>query len=251
MIRHSNPHQRTHTQGFTLVELMVAMAFVSMLLLAIAFVVIQITGIYNRGVTIKAVNQAGRSIVEDMKRAIGASSPDSIVYTPISNANVVQGGRLCTGVYSYVWTIGKYIDDTSNWVNKYKNDDAYPNASTKPIRLIKVRDNGGQYCDAAGGVVDIVPEDATELISTSDGATNNFLDTNLTIQAFDIEQVTDNASIGSALYRVSLLISNADQEAIDTVSGNCKPPTDSSANNDFCAVNEFNFTVRAGGKGGQ
>lgn len=236
MIRH---YKHKRNRGFTLVELMIAMAFVSMLLLAIAFVVLRISGIYNKGVTIKAVNQAGRTIVEDMKRTIAESDPATI------DTTLQQSGRLCTGTYSYVWNLG---DSGTAGVNKYRNDG--PAVSNKRIRLVKVRDNGGQYCNTQGGLPDIVAADATELLTSSDISSNNFIDTNLTIQQFDISPLTTNLSSGSALYKVTMLLSNADQDVIDSM-GNCKPPKDSPGNSDYCAVNEFNFTVRPGSKGGQ
>ncbi len=238
MIRH---YKHNRNKGFTLVELMIAMAFVSMLLLAIAFVVLRISGIYNKGVTIKAVNQAGRTIVDDMKKTIAASDPGSIDVTQIQN------GRLCTGTYSYIWNRGG--DSSSALENKYKNDGQ--TASTKKIRLVKARDNGGLYCTATQGALpDVDPADATELLTSSDTASNNFIDTNLSIQSFSLIPLTSSLSSGSALYQASLLLSNADQDVIDSI-GNCKPPRDSEGSSDYCAVNEFNFTVRPGSKGGQ
>ena len=47
-------------RGFTLIELMLAIAFISMLLLAIAAVGIQVGRIYTRGIVLRDVNQAGR-----------------------------------------------------------------------------------------------------------------------------------------------------------------------------------------------
>lgn len=226
-------------QGFTLVELMIAMAFVSMLLLAIAFVVIRISSIYNKGITIKAVNQAGRTIVEDMKRTVAESDPSTI------DTTLLQNGRLCTGTYSYVWNTGS---SGTNGANKYRNDG--PAVSTKKIRLVKVRDNGGRYCDTQGGLPDIIAADATELLTSSDTASSSFIDTNLAIQRLSFTPLTNNLSSGSSLYKVSILLSNADQDVIDSI-GNCKPPKDSPGGSDYCAVNEFNFTVRPGGKGGQ
>ena len=56
--------------GFTLIELMLAMTFISVLLLAIAMTIIQIGTIYNRGVTLKEVSQAARSISDELNRSI-------------------------------------------------------------------------------------------------------------------------------------------------------------------------------------
>lgn len=88
-------------RGFTLIELMLAMTFVSALLLAIAMTVIQISNVYTRGLTLKEVNQAGRTISTELKRGISQSAPFAVP----GPKYVVQpwGGRLCVGQYSYIW----------------------------------------------------------------------------------------------------------------------------------------------------
>jgi type II secretory pathway pseudopilin PulG len=235
--------------GFTIVELMIAMAFIALLLLAIAAAVIQIGAIYNKGVTMKSVNQAGRLIVSDIKRVVGESEPFSVAtaYKPHDRSQgstdtpEYDGGRLCTGQYSYIWNIGKYInpDVPASQANKYAGAD-----SDKPIRLIRVRDNGMEYCkiDAAGA---IQLSGATELLS----------DGTLAVQDFQIDRVTNNMASGVALYSIKIEISDASQDAIetniDTLDTTCKTPSSGLRYQSYCAVNEFVFTARAGNKGGQ
>ncbi|MDB5177337.1 MAG: hypothetical protein JWN75_1005 [Candidatus Saccharibacteria bacterium] len=243
--------------GFTIVELMIAMAFISLLLLAIAGAVMQIGAIYNKGLTMKSVNQSGRIIVADMKRTIGESQPftlpaaDSALYghvspfvlqsgTGVINSGeaVAHGGRLCTGTYSYVWNIGTEIksEDPNTWRNKYSGDDS----DIRQIRLVKVRDNGGQYCMGdTTGAIDATK--STELLSEG----------NLAIQKFHIERLTTNVASGMALYSIGITISNADTEAINTVDNSCKPPSEVAVLQNFCSVNEFIFTTRTGNKGAQ
>lgn len=57
-------------QGFTIVELMLAMTFVATLLISIAVVTINIVTIYQRGLALKAVNNVGRSLVEELTTSI-------------------------------------------------------------------------------------------------------------------------------------------------------------------------------------
>src|SRR5450759_2265716 len=94
-------------RGFTLVELMLAMAFVSALLLAIAMTVIQIGNIYNRGITYKNVNQVGSSLVSELQRSIASNAPFDVSINGVGEGehyiNKGWGGRLCTGQYSYIW----------------------------------------------------------------------------------------------------------------------------------------------------
>ena len=51
-----------YKKGFTLIELMLAMSFISVLLLSIAMVGIQAGKMYSRGIVLRDVNKAGRDI---------------------------------------------------------------------------------------------------------------------------------------------------------------------------------------------
>ena len=123
-------------KGFTLIELMLAMGFVSALLIAVAMTVIQIANIYNRGITLKDVNQAGRSIASELQRSIAGSASFNIdsgvgsryIQQSLNGKNA--GGRLCIGQYSYIWNYGSAIkpNDTSSSPNLYldpASDTAY------------------------------------------------------------------------------------------------------------------------------
>jgi hypothetical protein len=121
---------------------------------------------------------------------------------------------------------------------------------------VKVIDNGGIYCKLPAGSNDypsIRKNDATELFS----------DPNLTIQCFQVNkmacQKTEAASsttaplttgASSQLYDITILISDADQATLTTV-GDCKTPDVVGSYENYCAVNEFNFTTEAGSGGGQ
>lgn len=255
MIRKSNQHYQS---GFTLVELMLAMAFVAMLLLAIAGVVLQIAGTYNKGVTMQAVNQAGRAIVTDMRRTI-ASGPQFDVSKALvlqrgsgnATTGTVWGGRFCTGTYTYVWNIGMATVDSNSPRNKYSGTD-----NTTPLRFVKVIDNGSTYCqlDQSGSKYpDIKKDDATEL----------FADSNLAVQCFQINQMQCQISMdavptpaplttgaSSQLYNMTILISDANQDTLTTV-GDCKTPDTVGSYENYCAVNVFDFTAEAGNGGGQ
>lgn len=130
-------NHRASKQGFTIVELMLAMTFVAILLIAIAIVTINIVTIYQRGLSIKAVNNVGRSLIEELTTAInnapavdttslcnhlaGGSDPisysgasavkdciDDHAYRYTYNDRFDSTGRqysgvFCTGNYSYIW----------------------------------------------------------------------------------------------------------------------------------------------------
>ncbi len=217
---------RNDSRGFTLVELMIAMAFIAMLLLAIAMLVIQIGGTYNKGVTMKSVNQAGRAITEDMRRTIAASKPfDATVVAHYNDA----AGRLCTGTYSYIWNKGSLASPANEYA-------AGPHSAT-PIRFVKVIDNGAGYC--ADPTKDIVFGDATELLSEN----------NLAVQLFSIRPLSGAVFSGSKMYGLRMVLSDAGQESVyvNTIDDSgCKAPGEDGASPNHCAVNVVEFTALAG-----
>lgn len=117
--------------GFTILETALAMAFISFLMLAIGFAVIQISNIYQKGITIKVVNNNGRELVDEFSRTILASKYDLVEgtdgndfeYTFIEHKKKLDGignraenestekelqlnGAFCLGNYSYIWNTG-------------------------------------------------------------------------------------------------------------------------------------------------
>lgn len=236
---------RARNQGFTLVELMLAMAFVSLLLVAITMTVIQMSNIYAKGVTLKEVNQLGMALSQDMQSSISSSSPISVGeegtdYKPMPapNSSNIAGARLCTGSVSYIWNLGQYTDTP---VNVYENSD-------QPIRMVRVDDRGKAYCGDL--TKPVVQENAHELLM--DG------ERNVALQSFAITQVAHDPALQQALYRISLEVGTNDTNtlafdqtggSIESIDTSCKPPSDEGSFQDYCAVNKFEFTARAGNRG--
>ncbi|USN96449.1 MAG: type II secretion system protein [Candidatus Nomurabacteria bacterium] len=244
-------HEADNRSGFTIIELTLAMTFVSVLLIVIALTVIQIITIYNRGLTMQQVDQAGRAISTDIRQTLSQSQPFSISTALClqkqlgacgASANDAYGGRLCTGTYSYVWNLS---DSLSH--NIHVN--VYDNGVNKEIRFIRVRDNGGRYC--ANPDAKINESDATQLLDKGG---------HIALQSFNIAEIAKDPTTNEALYRVVMEIGTDDLStvdrtasssgAIDTIDTSCKPPSDSSSLQDFCAINHFDFTALAGNKGG-
>ena len=86
-------------RGFTLIELMLAIAFISMLLLAIAAVGIQVGRIYTRGIVLRDVNQAGREISDTLRRDFLQANQRKIVTDAVRvpDNNHWVSGRVCLG----------------------------------------------------------------------------------------------------------------------------------------------------------
>lgn len=229
-------------KGFTIIELMLAMGFVSVLLIAIAFTTIQISNIYNKGLTLRSVNQAGRELISVFKKDINSSMPfsvegDDTQFIEQKTGGYTYGGRLCLGNISYVWNYGPTLaDNGANEYNKYNDNDG------SKVRLARVIDNGGQLC--VGGSQNVIDESkSTELLKSKDNL-------DLALHDFDIKRANSGSTKTSqALYAIEFIIGTNQQEAI-TTELTCVPPSGSSneseeENWEFCAVNVFDIVVRA------
>lgn len=228
-------NQEVKQKGFTIIELLLAMSFISMLLLAIAMTILQIGRIYNRGVTISEVNEAAQSIAIDIERSITAAGTldlEGDSFEPTTD------GRLCLGQYSYIMNYGKFQQDFSN-VNRYANADA-----DTPITLIKIEDPGKTYCGGAttstahAGTIEKAA--STDLLAVGDH--------NLALHNFSITRAAGarDERTGQSLYHVSFTIGTNDQAALDDTQSSCKPPNIAGSDLAYCYVQQFTIVVRAG-----
>ena len=125
-------------KGFTMVELSLALIFISIILITIAWLTMHVTTIYQKGLAMKAVNSTAKELIDDFSRAIAASpaftvetqcsskySTTTAMYTQCIMDNArkfsyqqnygmvsIKGadpkllptnGVFCTGRYSYLW----------------------------------------------------------------------------------------------------------------------------------------------------
>ena len=171
-------------KGFTLVELSLAIVFISILLLTIGFLTVHITSVYQKGLAMKAVNATAKELIDDVSRSIagspvrsasslclekysGGSNPSS-AYTDCVNDNarkmiyqqryglvsinkktpqlVPTNGVFCTGRYSYIWNTA-YVLNPDNYENK--GDPVHFRGKfngDQNYRLKKVADFGRKLC---------------------------------------------------------------------------------------------------------
>jgi prepilin-type N-terminal cleavage/methylation domain-containing protein len=233
-------HDNLRAKGFTLIELMLAMTFIAVLLVAIAMTTIQISNIYNKGITLREVNQAGRSLSDEFQRGIMNSVPFDV--TPYSPTNLTSkyvdgngGGRLCLGSYTYVWNYGKSI---AGVVGAPAVDNKYDNGST--VRFAKVTDASGKLC--ADPLSAVPRADATDMLSTGDR--------DLVLHSFDITKTESDIAAGQALYSISFTIGTNDRAQLATGDASCRPPSENIGDEDYCSVNQFDVIARAGNTAG-
>lgn len=244
-------------RGFTIIELMLAMTFVSVLLIAIAMTVIQMGKIYNRGLMLKEVNESARLLASDLQRNIASSNPFSIdpdvgdlyedvvvesYYLPMKSGTKEYGGRLCLGRYSYIWNYGKYINDsTIIKLNSYSDEPG------KIINFVKIYDPSAIYCTTSSNKQIMYhttnDEEPIELIGSGDY--------NLSIHDFKILSLdTDgDTKTGQKIYNITFVIGTNDQIAIDYqlgVDAKCKTPSEIGDDHTYCSINKFSIVARSG-----
>lgn len=216
--------------GFTIVELTLSMAFIAMLLLAVALLTSQIGSVYNKGLTLKAVNDAGTFISRDIQQTLNESASSRTRYV-----NGSDGGRLCANNAVYAWNYGNYISGSSYGLG---GRNKIGPTSTKDVRL--VRFTGGEfYCTSVAGAYPFIPNDSSARLV-------HLLDTG------DVDLVLHDLSFSSSevegddmqkIYSVSFILGTKDMPSIGATG--CRVPT-SKVDDVYCAVNQFDFTARAG-----
>lgn len=244
------------TQGFTLIELMLAMAFVSVLLITIALTIIQMGTIYNRGMTLKEVNQSARDIADDVRRVVAASEVftvpsdnsdnDTADYVKLRSADrsITYGGRFCTGSYTYVWNTARAIEQNSTQLTTYLNA-----GREQPARFLKVPDVAKKYCakesDGSLSYADVNATDssqANELLQAGDHS--------LGVQSFKVSTSISayDAAVGQRIYTVSYTLGSGQTSAMNADQSACLPPGDPSGNSNltYCNVQKFTIVLRAG-----
>lgn len=242
--------RRYRRYGFTLVELMLAMAFVSVLLLAIATIAIQAGKLYNRGLTLKSINQSGREISDSLRRdflqanagKISGNARSAVVMVQAGGAD--RSGRLCLGDYSYVWNVPKVVSGEVKAGAGIITEVGGPH-SGRPINFARVIDPDGMLCqknETTGAYMSTVATDKVTHLLKPAGSN----DVVLAIHHMQAARVAGDSGADS-LYRLEFVLGTSQLEAVNTANGTCKPPADNSENLDFCAINSFEMIVRTNG----
>ncbi len=232
--------------GFTIIELTLAMAFISILLLSVVFISIQVGQMYNRGMVLRSINHAGQDIDSMMRRDFLQSDqrqikgPDNNIVISIRDGGEVISNRFCLGRYTYIWNAPRVIDEGINSSAVVKGSDG------KPINFVRVLDENSSLCQqtSTGGYIMQLnePEKVTQLLKSQSG--NEVV---LTVYSLSITPVALMDGSPEGLYRVQYTIGTGKVGEINTSDQTCKPPTDDSSNIEFCSINQFDAIVRTNG----
>ena len=283
-------------KGFTIIELTLAITFISLILLAITFLIFHVITTYQKGLSIKAVSAVGRELIDEFSRSIAISpAKDSLalcsehynvsLYKSAHEKCIKDGARkfiyqqrfgrvsikgvekdvpvsgaFCTGQYSYIWSTGYTMNDKnypggSNHRAVYLRQDAPEN---KNFRLIKIEDANRLICsnnisnseyryETNNNFYKVTRDqdvgvDAEEILSNSEN--------NLAIYDMEIFHPTQHQNTLHSFYSGTFILATVQGGVDITGTGDyCNdPPGGLSSDFTYCAINKFNFAMRATGE---
>lgn len=231
--------------GFTLVELTIAVAFLSILLMAILSLSLAAGKLYIKGDTNKTINQASRDFGDTVRRdflatGVGLISPE-IVIDVGSPSEPLASGRICLGTVTYLWNTAALLNSETAIANSAK---VTIGAANTPINFVRITRPQQTYCDKnmAGNYPMNIPstETATELFT---GTGRDYA-----LHSMNIVPVSEQGD--RALYRVFYTLGTNEKDTTEKDDAGyirCKTNDDVAANFDYCSVNDFDMMVRVGG----
>ena len=259
---------RKHKEGFTLIELSFSLIFIGVLSLVVVVLISNAVAAYRRGLTLNRVNGTGAEIVEDIRSSFWASSAmgllgscdkfenkDSCINDKAYQLVLMSrgnSGALCTGSYSYLWNSGTYFKPgaADDYLRIEINDEYYDGGNGDKFRFVKLADASRAVCaNWAHYSNDETVNNSNVLEWTTEEGIIDLLpaaQNDLAIYALNVSEPAINDSEDGVFYSVSFVLGTVSGgETIDGTT--CKPPKDSGSNSNYCAINEFSFSVQVGG----
>ncbi len=207
--------------GFTITELTIAMAFLTILMFILLASAMQMVSVFNKGLTLKRVNQSGRAIGAELQsslRRTNADQSDAVTAKQKPLGVTPVDTRACTGTYSYIWDVNG---------NGITTGEEYTDGA--PVGFAKIFDADGDFCK------DLTkkPEKSKSLEMLADG---------LVIRQPVSFSATPDSRLTTFIYTISTpdigdLLFDA------TGRSSCR----GGSTRDFCALNTFIVTVYSKG----
>ena len=178
------------SRGFTLIELMLAIAFLGSIVLFATLTVVQSLSVYNKGVAIKQINQVGRTLIEDVNRLSGGGQSGVASSFKIDDNDIA--GYLCitpsgsSDTRAYVWT------DVLKEAAAINHTYVSPSAPRTPVSLARTNEgvNGVSLCGLPSGSDTAVAA----------GNITPLLNDQVRILSVDITEDSDNASLKKIIF---------------------------------------------------
>lgn len=178
--RHQKVSSLTH--GFTLVELLLAMALFSFMLSILSLGFLQIGRIYQSGVASRSTQQTSRAIMEDISREVRGAST---ILVPVDSST---DNELCLQTNSQIVRYQRTTDDS----------------------LVKAVYSG----DCSGNI----PAGATKTVLVDPTSANN---RGLRAQRFVTKPIKDAANANASV-EINLIVSTSQENDLLNANGSCK-----------------------------
>ena len=226
-------HKRQH--GFTVIELTLVMASMSILLLAVLYATLHAGALYDKGITNRTINQMSRDVGDMIRRDFASVDPTMVKFVQTGTSPNFSG-RLCLGTVSYLWNTAPVLTAHSGGI---------VDPSNKQINFIRVSDVGQFYCLLAGGVY---PNPTAAAISTATDILSGSGTRDYAPYSLSYTQLAVTAPQG--LFEIKMTLGTNSPSTTQSVAGSmqCKPPTDTSSDFNYCSVTDLDIIVRSGGK---
>ena len=200
---------RPNQTGFTLVELLLALALFGFVLVFAVSGFVQVNRSYNKGITVKRVQETGRAVIEDIARSLRlAGDPGSVRVCDVDDQQGCSGNfRLCLPGVRYGWSDGSTGEEFTSAGDIKKN--------------WLVRSDTASGCNSA----------------FSQAEAESFLEDDLIVQELNITWL-----IGTSAYKIDLTLSTGDTTLITNSGKRCKGAAQVSGSQ-YCDVVNLSTTV--------
>lgn len=179
---------KNKSAGFTIVELLLAMAFFSFILLFVTTGFIIVNRAYTKGITVKLIQDEGRKVTEDLSRKLRVASPEGISVDPSGECVEISGT-------SFYWSVPIDGGDPTSPRHLYEENGSTCSgvnpANTGAVSILDDR-VGVQYIEIAGvsgsnsiysikiilstSETDLITGDLSESASCTAGSGNQYCD---------------------------------------------------------------------------
>jgi type II secretory pathway pseudopilin PulG len=258
-------------KGFTIIELMLAMSFLAVLLITIAILTIRIVSIYQKGLTIRAISSTGRQLIDDFTRSVATAqivdtaNRESYFIEKTDNIDIDNDGNsepgvqlfgaFCTGSFSYLWNTGYAINsDEESLQATYTYSIGAASTTVTDFRILKISDSERDICSKYTIKKNHNPAspDLRKFTGT-DIAPLELLDESedrLSIYDMRVLGAISNSITGHSFYASTFTLATLRGGVDIFAQGDYCRDVPDGLNTDFnyCAINKFNFAMRATGE---
>lgn len=205
------------TDGFTIVELLIATTVLTVVLVGASFVLVQVGRLYYKGTITAKTQAAGRNIVDSISRPIQLRG-SGVRKEPVGPVNV-----LCVGNQRFTYQTQAQVGT---------------GGSRRPHAVWRDTIDNLDFCD------DDVPDILNTSITLTGG--ESMLSDGMRLFDLDVEEVTDATGTGKGIYVVTVRIGYGDDVfTTDPVSGIEDGCLSQIAGGQFCAFAVYETTVNA------